>query len=505
MAQSFPFFIKIKGVDEISGMLSSVQSKVQNVGKSMQKLGQDLTLKVSTPIIALGGLAIREAGKIEQLQISFQSMLGSAEKAQVLVKQLMTFAAATPFELQGVGAAAKQLLSAGVTTEELQDRLMQLSDVASGVGASIEEIAKPYAKALQKGKASLEELYPIAERGAPILQILADKFHTTKDVILKAASAGEITADVFVEAFKEMTTEGNVFFQASVLQSKSIFGLFSTLKDNVSQALASFGSEIVKTLDVTKLINDLTGMVQDLVSWFNALPGPVKEFAIKLGVITSLVGPLITSLGFVALGISGIIGLMPTLTGLLAGISFAGFTAALPVIGGIIAGGVALFALWKPIAAFFGGFLQGLKEGLGDVGIEFGYIFGIIDQLAKGVSYFFGLFGVNGASVLEWVSSFGKFLGFVLGKILRIASIFTGIAGLVNINASGFDGGSSLVPNQQNTVLDRDRVSFSGTAINNVPGKVEVTFSNLPPGARVDQVPGSALKGVKIGKSLPGA
>jgi hypothetical protein len=60
MAQNqFPFFIKIKGIDEVSGMLTKVQRQVRTIGKSFQKLGQDLTLQVSAPIAALGAFAVK--------------------------------------------------------------------------------------------------------------------------------------------------------------------------------------------------------------------------------------------------------------------------------------------------------------------------------------------------------------------------------------------------------------------------------------------------------------
>jgi len=56
---------------------------------------------------------------LEQTQVAFGTMLGSADKAKKLLTDLSDFAQKTPFELTGLRSTAKQLLAFGVSAEEM--------------------------------------------------------------------------------------------------------------------------------------------------------------------------------------------------------------------------------------------------------------------------------------------------------------------------------------------------------------------------------------------------
>lgn len=59
------------------------------------------------------------ASNLEQAKISFTTMLGSAQAAGKMLKDLSDFAKQTPFELVGIRENAKQLLAMGVAQENI--------------------------------------------------------------------------------------------------------------------------------------------------------------------------------------------------------------------------------------------------------------------------------------------------------------------------------------------------------------------------------------------------
>ena len=70
-------------------------------------------------IAALGIAFLKGAGEIEQISVAFETMLGSAEKAETLLKDITEFAAKTPFELTGLINSSKQLLAFGIEQEKI--------------------------------------------------------------------------------------------------------------------------------------------------------------------------------------------------------------------------------------------------------------------------------------------------------------------------------------------------------------------------------------------------
>ena len=88
--------------------------------------------------VSLGMLAKKIAevrGEVQQLEVAFETMLGSKQKADALMAQMVELAAKTPFGLQDVTNGAKQLLAFGSATEEVAEEITMLGDIASGCTA----------------------------------------------------------------------------------------------------------------------------------------------------------------------------------------------------------------------------------------------------------------------------------------------------------------------------------------------------------------------------------
>ena len=101
-------------------------------------------------------------GEFQQLSIAFETMLGSKEKADNLMKEAVTFAAKTPFTLTDVASNIKQLMAMGVAVENVMDTMKMLGDVAAGVSVPISRVAINYGQVLTMGKLQGRELRDFA-------------------------------------------------------------------------------------------------------------------------------------------------------------------------------------------------------------------------------------------------------------------------------------------------------------------------------------------------------
>ena len=63
---------------------------------------------MTVPILGIGKAALDAAGNMEQVTIAMSHFMGSAEKANDFLKQLMSFASQTPFRVQEITPAHKR-------------------------------------------------------------------------------------------------------------------------------------------------------------------------------------------------------------------------------------------------------------------------------------------------------------------------------------------------------------------------------------------------------------
>ena len=113
---------------------SVLDKSFQQAGKSAGALANDLgslqrNLLGLASIATLGRLGqqvINIRGEFQQLNIAFETMLGSKEKADKLMNEAVTFAAKTPFTLQDVATNIKQLMAMGIETEKVMGTMKAL-------------------------------------------------------------------------------------------------------------------------------------------------------------------------------------------------------------------------------------------------------------------------------------------------------------------------------------------------------------------------------------------
>lgn len=288
---------------QASHAFAAAGRRAREFGKSINGVGKEMTAKMTTVLGGISGFSLRAAGNIETMQIKFGSLLQSTEKANELVKDLVDFTANSPFQLNGVGEAATKLVTAGTLVEKLKDRLSVLGDIAALAGANMSELGTIYSRVKSQQVAYTMELEMLSDRGVPIWQALSKITGKSVRQIRKATSQGKITFELFTKALESMREEGGVAFEQMTKQSRSWFGLLSTLRDNINLALADLGNSTIVQLKLKESVADLTIWIQNLTKAFSNLPAPMQGFIIKGGLILALLGPLLMGIGQLTIGL----------------------------------------------------------------------------------------------------------------------------------------------------------------------------------------------------------
>lgn len=216
---------------------------------------------------------VRGAAAFEQLNVSLETFLGSAEKAQVVIKDLNDFSIRTPFEPEQVNSAGRALLAFGIEQENLIGVLERVGDVASGTGKDFNELALIYGKARASGIIQGEELNQLAEAGIPIYEELGKVVGVNATEIRKLGEQGRLSFDALDAVFQNLTAEGGRFNGLLEKQSTTLTGLASTARGAFSELSRNIGGAFTPLLKailppVISLINRITERVGPLAAAF---------------------------------------------------------------------------------------------------------------------------------------------------------------------------------------------------------------------------------------------
>lgn len=181
--------------------------------------------------------------QFQQLEISFTTMLGSEQKAGALMDELIQTAARTPFNLTDVTEGAKQLLAYGIQANEVNDTLVHLGDIASGLNIPLGQLVYLYGTTVSQGKMFTMDLRQFMGRGIPMAEELGKIMGKTTQEVQQAVTDGKVGADLVKEAIVKMSSEGSKFGGLMNRQAETLQGRWSNIEDTIDQAINSIGQK----------------------------------------------------------------------------------------------------------------------------------------------------------------------------------------------------------------------------------------------------------------------
>lgn len=279
-------------IKDFSNTAAQEAAEVEDSFQQMaQRAGQYITYYlVGQGMNNLVSSIVSVRGQFQQLEIAFGTMLGSEEKATALMQQMVNTAAKTPFDLMGVAEGAKQLLAYGVSAEKVNDTLVRLGNIASGLSIPLNDIVYLYGTTMVQGRLYAQDVRQFTGRGIPLVKELAEKYHTTAEGINEMVSAGKIGFHDVEEVLNKMTNAGGQFYQLMEKQSSSLTGQIANLQDAWDSALNSLGEKSEGALSAgiqsaTYLVEHMDDVVRILKSVAIAY-GSVKAATILASVAT---------------------------------------------------------------------------------------------------------------------------------------------------------------------------------------------------------------------------
>lgn len=244
----------LRKLHETESGVNNTSRLIEQSGVSIEQIFGRMTTAAAAFGVSIGAKELisdiaRVRGEFQQLEVAFNTMLGSKEQADTLMSQLVYTAAKTPFDLQGVANGAKQLLAYGTAAEDVNETLVRLGDIAAGLSIPLNDLVWLYGTTMTQGRLFTQDLRQFQGRGIPLADELAKQFGVAKDKVGELVTAGKVGFPEVQKAIESMTNEGGKFGGLMESQSKTITGQISNIQDSISTMFNEIGKENENVID----------------------------------------------------------------------------------------------------------------------------------------------------------------------------------------------------------------------------------------------------------------
>lgn len=282
---------------------SQFQRTAQNSRGTLSQLGQSAMGTVGQIAGMLGagsalaavGFGVKLAADAEQTRISFEVMLGSAEKAKVMLSDLKAYADKSPFSGADTNEFALQLTNYGIAGDKILPTIRMLGDVAAGNKEKFAGLARAFGQMSSTGRLMGQDLNQFINAGFNPLQEIAAKTGESMTNLKKRMDDGGIASNEVEEAFRRATSEGGRFFGMTERQSKTLAGQWSTFRDGLDTTLRDIGASIAENLD-------LKGVLQSTSAWLQFSSSLAQRYGADLLLLTSVIGGLVAGIAVARAG-----------------------------------------------------------------------------------------------------------------------------------------------------------------------------------------------------------
>lgn len=289
MANLGDLVVRIVGdITDFNKSIDAAQSRFNAATSNFQKMGANLTKFVTLPILGIGAAAVKSAADMEMQQAAFETMLGSADAAKSMLKELADFAAKTPFSLPDLTEASKMMLSFGITAEKIMPNIKMLGDIAQGDASKLKSLTLAFSQIQSTGRLMGQDLLQLINAGFNPLQIISEKTGKSMGQLKKEMEQGAISAQMVSDAFVVATSEGGRFFNGMEKASKTFNGQMSTLMDDVGALGRSFAEMLLPVL------KDIVAGISGFVKQMAALDPETKKQIMQFALLAAAIGPVVT-------------------------------------------------------------------------------------------------------------------------------------------------------------------------------------------------------------------
>lgn len=257
---------RVSNQTSISSGKNGLMGSLMGAASSARMFGGAL---VASGLYQFGEAAIEARSRIEQLEVSFSTLLGSQAQANALLQEIREYGTVTPYDTEGLAQAARLMLSYGMATNKVMPTLRMLGDISMGDKEKLQSLTLAFSQMSASGRVCKEDLNQMVNAGFNPLQIIAEQTGKSIGELNDEVSAGKISVNQIEQAFISATSEGGKFHGMVDNMSNTLSGKIAQMSDGWDNLKASIGGlsspAVLKAIEIaTKTIDGLTEAIEKL-------------------------------------------------------------------------------------------------------------------------------------------------------------------------------------------------------------------------------------------------
>ena len=283
-------------VQEVGSAGQEAESGLAGMVEQLTLLGEALV--ITEGLKEFGQEALTAYGTVQSVTIGLTALTGSAEQADQIIGQVKELAATEPFAFPEIAPTVQKMVALGVSTEQVGTVMQAAADASAATGNAFSQVANMLDRMSLSGTVNARSM---ATLGISLVD-LGNAMGVTSTEAAAAFKALDQSAriDVLASALSK-------FAGTAIAEAQGIAGQWQIFQNTFEEAMVGIGESLApavgKILDFGK---DVLGVVQVAIQGFGALPGPVQDVAIALGLIAAAAVPVTAGLAAIGLAATGL-------------------------------------------------------------------------------------------------------------------------------------------------------------------------------------------------------
>lgn len=225
------------------GMLDA-QTKANLLDESLKRVGMTIGgVFTAQKAVEFVKTMIDVRQEVENLIISFETLLGSKNKATQFFSELSEYAVNTPLMLNDLAGGAQTMLAFNIEAEKVIPTLKQIGDISMGDRDRFNSLVLAFSQMSATGKLMGQDLLQMINAGFNPLATISEKTGKSIGQLKDEMSAGAISSEMVAQAFADATAEGGKFHGMLDKQSKGLKGQISNLEGAIDNMFNAMGEK----------------------------------------------------------------------------------------------------------------------------------------------------------------------------------------------------------------------------------------------------------------------